>query len=156
MFQLPDRFYAKVDQSDYRGCWIWTGAISVGYGSFSFEGRTRNAHKLAYESLVGPVPPGMFLDHICHNRACVNPEHLRPVTNKQNQENQIGAQRHSKTGIRGVYWCKRRNRWRAEVRHNGRNNYVGLFSDLAEAERAVRDRRNELFTHNDADRVVTL
>ena len=67
------------------GCWEWFGAKSpAGYGTISWLGRDRPTHRVAYELLVGPVPDGLQLDHLCRNRACLNPEHLEPVTNREN------------------------------------------------------------------------
>lgn len=66
-------------------CWLWTAALHNGYGSFYLPGAgTRRAHRIAYEALVGPIPEGLTLDHLCRNRGCVNPAHLEPVTNKEN------------------------------------------------------------------------
>jgi hypothetical protein len=96
----------------------------------------------------------MQIDHQCHRRDCVNPSHLRPVTRKQNQENRAGAQRRSRSGIRGVYWDSRDQRWRGGVRHNGRHVTVGGFDTAEAAEAAVIAKRCELFTHNDGDRAV--
>ncbi len=62
-------------------CWIWTGALSKnGYGNYW----NRGAHRVVYELLVGDIPKGMQLDHLCRNRDCVNPSHLEPVTAKEN------------------------------------------------------------------------
>ncbi len=69
----------------YLGCWIWTGTITnVGYGIFSPIGRRCAAHRWSYEQLIGPIPEGLELDHLCRNRRCVNPMHLEPVTHREN------------------------------------------------------------------------
>ncbi len=77
------RFWAKVEKTE--GCWLWTGALdSDGYGNVNRSKKSVGAHRYAYELLVGPIPAGMVLDHICRNRRCVNPAHLDPVTNREN------------------------------------------------------------------------
>lgn len=77
-----DRFWAKVDLGRPLGCWWWTGAKSVdGYGHFKTgAGAVAIAHRWSYEHLIGPIPEGLHIDHLCRNRACVNPDHLEPVT----------------------------------------------------------------------------
>lgn len=78
-----DRFWAKVDKSGE--CWEWTASrAGGGYGSFTVNGRGQPAHKFAYELLAGPVPAGLVLDHLCRNRICVRPDHLEPVTEREN------------------------------------------------------------------------
>ena len=120
-----------------------------GYGVVrSADRRKHMAHRLAWETANGHIPEGMFIDHICHNRACVKIEHLRLATTKQNAEN-LGAVR-AASGYRGV--DKHRNRWRARLKHNGRNIHVGTFDTAEEADQAVRAARNSLFTHNNLDR----
>lgn len=65
-------------------CWEWYGAIcDGGYGRYH-TGKNWKAHRFSYEYLVGPIPPGLALDHLCHNKRCVRPDHLEPVTTKDN------------------------------------------------------------------------
>ncbi|WP_399559394.1 HNH endonuclease signature motif containing protein [Streptomyces chartreusis] len=78
-----ERFWAKVKKTET--CWLWTGAKTVaGYGQFTTAGRTDGAHRWAYEHLVGPIPAGLHIDHLCRTPACVNPAHLEPVTPREN------------------------------------------------------------------------
>lgn len=86
-YASPDeRFVRKVRVAD-DGCWQWLGSLSVkGYGHF-YADRDRGvirAHRWAYERLVGPIPEGLTLDHLCRNTSCVNPAHLEPVSSGTN------------------------------------------------------------------------
>lgn len=77
------RFWEKVDKTD--DCWLWTGHTRGGYGRLKIGSKHRQAHRLAYEWLVGPIPEGKaHLDHLCRVRHCVNPAHLEPVTHREN------------------------------------------------------------------------
>lgn len=145
------RFWSRLERTD-NGCWNWTGTVArTGYGFFSIGRNSYLVHRLAYEFAVGPIPAGMMVDHTCRNRRCVNPAHLRAVSNKQNQEN-AGLRRDNKSGVRGVSWNPRKQKWSAGVCHHGRRVHIGSYTSLADAEAAVIAKRNELFTHNDADR----
>ena len=77
-----ERFWAMVDASG--DCWEWRGARVRGYGTFKVDRKQLRAHRFAYELLVGPIPPGLELDHLCANPGCVNPAHLEPVTTAEN------------------------------------------------------------------------
>lgn len=78
-----DRFWSKVDATGI--CWEWTAAKNPrGYGIFSHDFRSRLAHRVAWELLVGPIPSGMVIDHVCRNPGCVNPDHLDVVTQSEN------------------------------------------------------------------------
>lgn len=66
-------------------CWLWTRSLDgKGYASIKVDGRMQLAHRLSYTSLVGPIPKGLVLDHLCRVRRCVNPAHLEPVTDREN------------------------------------------------------------------------
>lgn len=85
------RFLAKADLDDGGRCWIWHACLcSEGYGNFGIGSRTDGsrrtvrAHRFSYEHFVGPIPDELEIDHLCRNRACINPWHLEPVTSKVN------------------------------------------------------------------------
>lgn len=74
---------ARIEITD--DCWLWTGSLCDGYGSIKNKAATsRFAHRALWERVVGAVPEGLQLDHLCRNRRCVNPDHLEPVTLKEN------------------------------------------------------------------------
>lgn len=100
---IEERFWPRVDKRgpvpphrpDLGPCWLWTGAKNnKGYGQLGLTGRGAGsvlAHRLAYNLLVGPIPDGLQLDHLCRNRTCVNPAHLEPVTHQENLRRGIRA-----------------------------------------------------------------
>lgn len=118
---ILERLNSRIEKTDT--CWIWTGKVDkTGYGSFGMRVeqacRTRSAHKIVYETLVGEVPEGMQLDHLCKVPLCVNPDHLEIVTPRENvlRSEGIAAKNAVKTHCnRGheftpdntYYWSKR-------------------------------------------------
>lgn len=79
------RFWAKVERRGEEECWPWTACQVRGYGQFKAHGSRRvYAHRFAYELLIGPVPAGLTIDHLCRNRSCVNPAHMEPVPSAVN------------------------------------------------------------------------
>lgn len=103
------KFWAKVDRRSNDECWPWTGYIAPnGYGTFgAHTTKTRLPHRIAYQFLIGPIPEGLVLDHLCHtrdpqctdndacpHRRCCNPAHLEPVTRRENV----------RRGRSGDYW----------------------------------------------------
>ncbi len=74
---------------------------------------------------------------MCHNRACVNPAHLRPATKILNGQNRAGLNKNNKSGVRGVHWATGAGCWVAKGHLNGRPVTVGRFDDLNEAARAI-------------------
>lgn len=117
---LAARFWAKVDfdgpvpdPAPHLGpCWLWTGANTLGYGIISRgpgEGNTP-AHRLSYELVVGPIPDGMVVRHMCDRPACVRPVHLELGTCKQNSEDwsRRGASPYAGARVRGPLTVEQR------------------------------------------------
>ena len=83
--QMPDRFWSKVVKGGDDDCWRWSAKCAWnGYGQFRLDGRIQYAHRVSYALMVGPIEKGLDLDHVCRRRDCVNPNHLRPCTRRQN------------------------------------------------------------------------
>lgn len=102
-----DRFWAKVNAD--ADCWRWMAAHSHdGYGQFSLAGKILYAHRVAWDLLIGPIPDGYQLDHLCRNRGCVNPDHLEPVLPGENTRRAPWSQ---------VERGKASSRYRAAVTH---------------------------------------
>jgi hypothetical protein len=139
-----ERFYSYVDRSG--DCWQWTGSVaSHGYGYFGVNYKTVYVHIFAYELLVGPIPEGLKLDHLCRNRSCCNPAHLEPVTNRtnilrgvspaaQNARMTVCSRGHELSGAnlyvspKGKRQCVecRRLRMRSRKMINGKRVYLGV------------------------------
>ncbi len=79
------RFWSKVEITSLYGCWEWAaGKYWDGYGKFSLNGRKLRAHRVSYELTHSVIPDGLEIDHLCSNRACVNPLHLEVVSRHEN------------------------------------------------------------------------
>jgi len=149
-----ERFWPKVDKTD--GCWLWTAYVNhLGYGQLGRGRRGEGqvgAHVFSWELIHGPVPAGKEIDHrpTCPKR-CVNPEHLRAITHKQNLENRAGPNRNSTSGFRGVTFRKDCNKWEAKIGHNGRIIRSGLFDTIEEANEAAIALYRKYHTHSDWD-----
>lgn len=79
------RFAAQTKLDPDTGCIEWQGGlVSGGYAQFQVEKRSVYVHRWSWEQANGPVPEGLYLDHLCRNRRCCNPEHLEPVTFREN------------------------------------------------------------------------
>ena len=99
----PGELPYEIKDAGYESpCWMWLRPLSKGgYGRHYLprgavpKGTSREvyAHRHYYEQHVGPIPPGLVLDHLCSNPPCVNPAHLEPVTHKENLRRKIERQR---------------------------------------------------------------
>ena len=88
-----ERFESRILKDE---CWHWQGAqVVTGYGHFhsGVNGKTWLAHRFAYTALVGEIPVGFHIDHLCRNRMCVNPDHLEAVTPQENQRRAVEVRR---------------------------------------------------------------
>jgi hypothetical protein len=85
-FSAKDRFWQKVQiPATDDGCWVWMGTkMPNGYGHFWNDGKGVGAHRFSYETLSGPIPVGLTLDHLCRNKICVRPDHLEAVSQQEN------------------------------------------------------------------------
>jgi len=102
--RVPADFWARVEQSD-NGCWTWKLKPQKGYGRYKSGGAYYTAHRFIYEMVVGPIPEGMQVDHVCHSldptceggyclhRMCVNPMHLEAVSSHENARRAVEMNR---------------------------------------------------------------
>lgn len=134
MGALPARVGAKID---FTGpCWLWTaGKSGNGYGRIRWGAQHKEtpAHRVVYEILIGPIPQGMDLDHLCRTPACVNPEHLEPVTHRVNmlRGNTIVALHAAKTA------CPRGHTYDAVIPSSGKR-YCRTCDNAQQRERRKR------------------
>lgn len=98
---LMPRVERKIDIDQDTGCWKWNGHIRKdGYACIGYQGLNWLIHRAVYTELVGPIPEGMEIDHLCRVKSCCNPEHLEPVTSKVNMlraKNTVAARNAAKT-----------------------------------------------------------
>ena len=145
-FATPEEaFLARTEPLLWSGCVVWTGGVDGGgYGRLRVNGRMVSAHRWAWEREHGPIPDGMFIDHTCWERSCVNPEHLRLATRSQNNAYLSGARSGRKHDLpRGV--TPNRRGYSARVKHNGQSHYLGTFDTPEEASAAAETKRAILF-----------
>src|SRR5262252_6830581 len=84
LYALPERFQQRIHNEPNTSCWVWTGRWDKqGYGIIDKK-PNRKVHRLCYEMLIGPIPKGLEIDHLCRTPCCVNPIHLEPVTHAEN------------------------------------------------------------------------
>lgn len=132
---MIDRLEAGSVLNPETGCKEWTRSRAHnGYGQITVNGRTRQAHRVSWEEKNGPIPNDRYVDHLCHNRSCINVDHLRLVTRYENQANRGSTS--SRSGYRGVYQVGRR--WKTAATHQGETRRLGTFDTPEEAYEAVK------------------
>lgn len=133
------RFWSKVDKAGE--CWQWTGAVVIGYGVFRINNANQVAHRVSYAWSNGAIPEGAEVDHMCFNRGCVNPAHLRLLSHSLNGQNRASANSNSKSGVRGVYMVN--GKWLARAMLNRVTHRIGVFDEIEDAEKAATEWRRE-------------
>ena len=143
-------------------CWLWVGhTVSTGYAHITVRDKPTTVHKFLYELFIGNVAKGLVVDHkfVSYGcpRACVNPYHMRAIPQKRNMENRAGLNKNNSSGFRGVSWSPSAKAWDTRVRHNKEIVRVGYFPlyELHIAGYKAMLKRNELFTCNSSDRVLS-
>lgn len=156
-YNTPELFWSKAVRVG--DCLIWQGRLDdKGYGRWRCDGQEMRAHQYAFTNSHGPIPQGMEVDHRCRVRACVDPNHLRIATSKQNSENLSRHSDRSVSGHRGVYWNKTTNSWRVQVMHNRQGHFGGYMPmyEVHVAAYKAAELRDTLFTHNTQDKETKL
>lgn len=124
-FENTDFFFSRFEIIQESGCWEWIASINgAGYGQVRIRGRTFAAHRVSYSIHKGELDLELVIDHMCRNRKCVNPEHLRQVTPKTNTlENSEGvsAKNKKKTHCWRGHEFNEKNTWKAKGKYGGRH-----------------------------------
>ncbi len=130
---LEERFWAKVKKGAEGECWEWMGGhVRAGYGALLHQGKQRYAHRIAYELMIDLIPSGMQVDHMCHNKGCANPSHMRLATCAENTRNQV-RHRDNTSGFKGARYDKRVNRWQGSIIVDRKFIHLGMFATPEEA-----------------------
>lgn len=125
------RFYETIEQGT-NGCWLWTGVRDWhGYGQLTVGGKRTRAHRYIYEAVVGKIPDGLQIDHLCFNKACVNPKHLEAVTNRENISRARARARVLPTGVYLNHASG--SKYRALKQMEGHTYYIGTFGTPEDA-----------------------
>ena len=126
-----------LDRCEIGDCWEWQGSTAGGYGRISVNNRVEQTHRVVHESLVGSIPEGKQLDHLCRNRVCCNPDHLQIVTQRENVLRGAGITAQNAKKV----LCPRGHRYEGDnlyVRSNGHR--------MCRACHADRERKRKLRT----------
>lgn len=141
---VAERFVASVDRTG--DCWEWQGAHDrEGYARTAYKKQNVLLHRWAYEHFVGPIPEGYVVDHICHNKGCVNPKHLRACSVQVNCQNRLRANRDNRSAGRLGVKRSTSGRFEASVKIDSVLSSLGSFDDLEVAAWVAFRARQELY-----------
>lgn len=113
---IEERFWQMVEKTE--NCWNWKGSVGNNYGMYYVNGKSKRAHRIAFELLASKIPDGLTLDHLCKNTLCVNPKHLEPVTLSENSRRENVWKRENVIRTR----CEKGHPWKPE---NIRKTWLG-------------------------------
>src|SRR5699024_5567542 len=139
----PEESYILTTNSTFNFLLLVAAIYIHGYGRIYIIVKFKIAHRYAWELLHGKLDDSLHIDHICHNKACVNIKHIRPATSHQNNANRIGPMSGSLSGVRNVHMD--RDKWRVTVKKHGKNYHFGRFRTVEEAAVVAEQARQDLF-----------
>jgi hypothetical protein len=138
--KVEKRFWEKVEKTE--SCWIWKSPANCsGYGVIKIDGINRTAHRVSYAIKHGKIPENLFILHKCHNRKCVNPDHLYSGTQMDNVKDEIDRKntRHytceTASKYNGVRWDKTRKNWISYIYLNKKLIDIGRHTSEVDAAR---------------------
>lgn len=103
-----------------------------GYIQIKYDDKTYSAHRIIWEMHYGPIPDGMQIDHIWHDRKDNRIDNLRLVSNAENGRNQSKFTNNT-SGVTGVFWYAKNKKWGARIKVDGKTIFLGLYRDIADA-----------------------
>lgn len=155
---IHQRFWNKVIIKSKSDCWEWQGyTTNSGYGSITILGKTYTAHRLGYQLFYDLIiPADKVACHTCDNRSCVNPHHIFIGTPLDNVKDKMAKNRQaqgvhhmlatigiskksSKTGITGVWLCKKNGKYESQLTFKGKKVFWGYFDTIEDASAAYQD-----------------
>lgn len=143
-YSTPEETFANRTRRE-GDCLVWTANLGGnGYGRMQIAGKSKYAHRYAWERVNGPIPPHLVIDHICHNPACVNIEHLRLASKSQNAAYRTESTTRSGAGRRNVTYIPGDRCFVVQVKHRGKT-YGHRHASLESAVKEAEFLRSELF-----------
>jgi hypothetical protein len=126
---VEERFMSKVLVDEKTNCWNWNGTLRDGYGRFKANKKIMNASRFSFEYYNEKILDGNVIMHICDNPKCVNPEHLKQGTHKDNAADKVSKNRH----VYGekAWQHKLTEKQVIEIKQKLKNPYIGINNDLA-------------------------